>query len=56
NSKKVSCDGSSSASKHPLVYLYMGENDYVVCPYCSKFFSLNKTSNSNINILKNKKN
>lgn len=43
NSKKVACDGSSPASKHPLVYLYMGENDFVVCPYCSKHFSLSKT-------------
>ncbi len=56
NSKKVSCDGSSSSSKHPLVYLHMGENDFVVCPYCSKYFSLNKNPNSNINIFKNKKN
>jgi len=56
NTKKVSCDGSSSTSKHPLIYLHMGENDFVVCPYCSKYFSLNKTQNSNTNILKNKKN
>lgn len=42
NSKKVACDGSSLSSKHPLVYLHMGENDFVICPYCSKHFSLNK--------------
>ncbi len=47
NSKKVSCDGlrdsQSKASGHPLVYLNMGENDFVVCPYCSKYFTIKKT-------------
>ena len=53
NSKKVSCDGGSESSKHPLVYLNMGLNDFIVCPYCSKYFSLNVSKNlSN----KNKKN
>lgn len=39
NSKKVSCAGSKSGSGHPLVYLNMGKNDSVVCPYCSKYFT-----------------
>jgi len=43
DNKKISCDGSIhnhfSASKHPLVYLNMGEKDFVVCPYCSKYFT-----------------
>lgn len=55
-SKKVSCDGGSSTSKHPLIYLNMGESDFVVCPYCSKYFSLTKTTNSIINNQKNKLN
>jgi len=38
-SKKVSCDGASKASSHPLVYLNMGQNDFVICPYCSKYFT-----------------
>jgi len=49
NSKKISCDGGNSSSKHPLIYLNMGNNDYAICPYCSKKFSLinsNKSSNS----------
>jgi uncharacterized Zn-finger protein len=41
NSKKVSCDGGKGASGHPLVYLNMGKNDFVTCPYCSKFFTIN---------------
>lgn len=45
-SKKVSCDGSkedrSGDSGHPLVYLDMGKEDFVSCPYCSRYFSLHK--------------
>lgn len=48
NSKKVSCDGTrdnkNTASRHPLVYLDMGKNDYVICPYCSKYFTIKKTT------------
>jgi uncharacterized Zn-finger protein len=42
DNKKVSCDGSSSQSNHPLIYLNMGEKDNVVCPYCSKYFTTKK--------------
>lgn len=44
NSKKVACDGGSGASKHPLVYLNMGNKDSVICPYCSKTFVLEKNN------------
>jgi uncharacterized Zn-finger protein len=40
NSKKVSCSGSGVVSGHPLVYLEMGKDDFVICPYCSKFFTI----------------
>jgi len=53
-SKKVSCDGSKSASTHPLVYLNMGDNDHVVCPYCSKYFTINQSYPNSQNSLKNK--
>jgi len=57
NSKKVACDGSrddkSGASGHPLVYLDMGKNDFVVCSYCSKYFNLQKSSAISKKILKN---
>ena len=46
NSKKVSCDGGVESSKHPLVYLNIVVNDFVVCPYCSKYFSLKDSKNS----------
>jgi len=46
NSKRVACDGSrdgqNAAAGHPLVYLDMGSKDFIVCPYCSKYFKLKK--------------
>lgn len=42
-SKRVSCQGPNKASSHPLVYLEMGDKDYVVCPYCSKFFTIKQS-------------
>lgn len=47
NSKKVSCDGSKGAAGHPLVYLDMGKNDFVVCPYCSKYFTTKDSNDLN---------
>ncbi len=55
NSKKVACDGvkqdkkkpqnpANSASGHPLVYLDMGKNDFVICPYCSRYFTTQKST------------
>ena len=40
NEKKVSCSGGKGSSKHPLIYLNMGNKDHVVCPYCSKYFKI----------------
>lgn len=39
---KVSCNGGSDASGHPKVYLNMGKNKNVECPYCGKNFILKK--------------
>ena len=38
----VSCDGCSldDSLGHPLVYLNMGEEGHVTCPYCSRQFVL----------------
>lgn len=42
NSKKVSCentiDEEGNLIGHPLVYLNLGKNNSVTCPYCSKTF------------------
>ena len=40
NSKKVSCDGGGGALGHPKVYLEMGDENEIVCPYCSKLFKI----------------
>ncbi len=41
--KQVCCDGTSNADtdewlEHPLIYLDMGSEDSITCPYCSKVF------------------
>jgi uncharacterized Zn-finger protein len=36
--KEVSCDGGTGSLGHPRVFLNMGREDNVVCPYCGKKF------------------
>jgi uncharacterized Zn-finger protein len=36
----VGCDGGGGALGHPLVYLKIGAEGEVVCPYCSRRFVL----------------
>jgi len=42
--RKVCCDGSvqglGAALGHPRVYLEMGDEGYVECPYCDRRFVL----------------
>jgi len=40
DSKRVACDGGGGALGHPAIYLEMGDNRDVVCPYCSRCFVL----------------
>ena len=37
---KVGCDGGGGALGHPLVYLTLGKEGRVDCPYCSRRFIL----------------
>ncbi len=53
NSKKISCDGGSLSSKHPLIFLNFGNNESITCPYCGKVFSQEKSSKHNIKNSKN---
>lgn len=39
-SRVISCDGGGGALGHPAVYLHIGEEDEIVCPYCSRRFVL----------------
>ncbi len=36
----VGCDGGGGALGHPLVYLTLGKEGRVDCPYCSRRFVL----------------
>lgn len=38
--KRVSCNGGGGALGHPAIYLNMGTDGQVVCPYCSARFVL----------------
>ena len=37
---RVACDGIGGALGHPKVYLEMGDEKYVECPYCDRRFVL----------------
>jgi uncharacterized Zn-finger protein len=37
---RVACDGSGGALGHPRVFLEMGDETYVECPYCDRRFVL----------------
>ena len=39
---RVACDGGGGPLGHPRVFLHMGEDDSVTCPYCSRLFVLRK--------------
>lgn len=40
NSRKAACNGGDGPLGHPLVYLEIGDEGDVVCPYCSRRFVL----------------
>lgn len=44
SSSNVSCDGGGGALGHPKIYLDMGKEKKIVCPYCSKLFVLEKSN------------
>ena len=39
-SRRVACEGAGGALGHPKVYLEMGDEDSVECPYCDRRFVL----------------
>lgn len=43
NSRRVACDGGGSLG-HPLVYMDMGDDDFVECGYCDRRFVLGAAS------------
>ena len=39
-STRIACDGGGGALGHPKVYLTIGPEGWVECPYCDKRFVL----------------
>ena len=37
---RVCCDGGGGSLGHPRVYLEMGDENFVECPYCDRKFVL----------------
>jgi uncharacterized Zn-finger protein len=37
---RVACDGGGGALGHPKVYLNLGEEGRIECPYCSRVYVL----------------
>jgi uncharacterized Zn-finger protein len=37
---RVACDGGGGALGHPKVYLNLGKDGRVECPYCSRLYKL----------------
>ncbi|MDP6803983.1 MAG: zinc-finger domain-containing protein [Rhodospirillales bacterium] len=42
DSRTVRCDGGGGPLGHPAVYLKIGDEDAIVCPYCSRRYILDK--------------
>ncbi len=40
STKRVACDGGGGVLGHPLVYMDMGDEDFVECGYCDRRFVL----------------
>jgi uncharacterized Zn-finger protein len=37
----VKCDGGAASLGHPVIYLNVGKEEKVICPYCNKCFVKN---------------
>lgn len=47
NQTRVACDGGGDPSGHPRVYLTVGAEGQVDCPYCGKTFILKEGAGAN---------
>ncbi|MHC8508689.1 MAG: zinc-finger domain-containing protein [Rhodospirillales bacterium] len=43
SSRSARCDGGGGPLGHPAVYLKIGPEDEIACPYCSRRFVLRKS-------------
>lgn len=39
--REFKCTGARAPFDHPHIYLDMGDDNEIVCPYCSTYFVLN---------------
>ena len=39
-SRRIACDGGGGALGHPRVWLNLGDDGRIACPYCSRVFIL----------------
>ena len=46
DTREVSCDGGAGAAGHPRIFLNMGDNTEIECPYCGRKFKLLKPATS----------
>ena len=44
HSTRVACDGNGGTLGHPKVYLQIGEEGFIDCPYCDRRFILDEAS------------
>ena len=44
SSSNVVCDGGGGVLGHPKIYLDMGKEIKIICPYCSKSFVLDNNN------------
>jgi uncharacterized Zn-finger protein len=42
--REVACDGGCGPLGHPRVFLNMGDDDHIDCPYCGIRFELSATA------------
>ena len=40
DSREVACDGGNAALGHPRVFLHIGTDGDVTCPYCGRHYVL----------------
>ena len=43
---RVFCDGARGPLGHPGVYLNIGHENQIICPYCSQRFEIDKNFHS----------
>jgi uncharacterized Zn-finger protein len=46
DTKVVACNGGGGALGHPRIYLNLGSDNRVECPYCSRLFVLEGTGHA----------